>query len=128
MRLGKKLLELQEIRFIIIGVLNTVIGTTVMFVAYNIGGLGYWISSSLNYIAGSIFSYYANKYFTFKATEKSKREIIRFILNITVCYFVAYGLAKPLISTILGKFNFGIEIIDQISMVMGMCLFVIINF
>ena len=124
----KKLLSLEQIRFIIVGVLNTVIGMAAMLIAYNIFHLGYWISSALNYIVGSIFSYFANKYFTFKSEKKSWNEIIRFVVNIAVCYGIAYGVAKPLINMLLGHVGFSVSILEQISMVMGMGIFIIINF
>lgn len=124
----KKLLNLEQSRFVIVGVLNTLIGTTVMFVAYNVGGCGYWISSALNYIVGSIFSYFANKYFTFRTHDRSLSEMIRFILNIIICYAIAYGVAKPIINMLLEKSNLSLQIKEQIGMLLGMCIFVVVNF
>lgn len=124
----KKIFERQEIRFILVGVANTIIGTTVMLIAYNLLGFGYWISSALNYVVGSIFSYFANKYFTFQSHQQSVKEIIYFILNIAICYFIAYGLAKPGISFLLGSMGLSSSMMDQISMITGMILFVIINY
>ena len=123
-----KFFQAESSRFIIVGVANTVIGTSVMFMAYNLFGLGYWISSALNYIVGSIFSYFANKYFTFKSEKKSWNEIVRFVVNITVCYGIAYGIAKPLINMLLGQVGLSVSILEQISMVMGMCIFIVVNF
>ena len=36
------------IRFIIVGVVNTLFGTAIMFVFYNVFHLSYWISSASN--------------------------------------------------------------------------------
>ena len=124
----KKIFSLEQSRFVLVGVMNTIIGTTVMFVAYNFLGLGYWISSALNYIVGSIFSYFANKYFTFKSENKSGKEIVRFVLNIVLCYFVAYGLAKPIINVLLGSIISNISLLEQLGMILGMGIFIIINF
>ena len=124
----KKIFALEQSRFILVGIMNTVIGTSVMFIAYNFLGLGYWISSALNYIIGSIFSYFANKYFTFKSENKSSKEIVRFVLNIVLCYFIAYGVAKPIINILLGNLSLGISILEQLGMILGMFIFVVINF
>ena len=35
-------------KFVIVGVVNTIIGSTIMFVFYNILGLTYWMSSASN--------------------------------------------------------------------------------
>lgn len=97
-----------------------------MFVAYNIIGCGYWISSAANYIVGSIVSYILNKHFTFKNTSENKKTIIRFIINIAGCYLIAYGLAKPLVSKVLHQYPTNIR--DNMSMLVGMGLFVVLNY
>lgn len=120
----------EMIKFGFVGGMNTLIGTAVMFFAYNALGLGYWVSSALNYIVGSIFSYFANKYFTFKSKKKSLREVFRFVVNIAVCYLIAYGIAEPLVKRIgnYWEWGFSTSVLEQIAMVMGMCLFVVLNY
>ena len=97
----KKIFDITFWKFIIVGVINTIFGTGIMFVFYNVFHLSYWISSDSNYIFGSILSYFLNKYFTFKDQTKSKKTILRFVLNITICYLIGYGLAKPFVIYIL---------------------------
>ena len=123
-KLAKRIIHFEQLRFVIVGCLNTIIGTTVMFIAYHCG-LGYWISTALNYIVGSIFSYFANKYFTFHSKTKDKKEVFRFVVNIVVCYFTAYGVAKPIIIWLLGS---GSKFIDYVSMILGMFIFIVINY
>ena len=96
-----KLIDITTIKFLIVGVINTLVGTGVMFVLYNFFSVSYWISSAANYVVGSIVSYFLNKYFTFQNKEKSLKQMIRFIVNIAACYLAAYGAAKPLISWLL---------------------------
>lgn len=97
-----------------------------MFLAYNVFSASYWLSSALNYILGSILSYFLNKYFTFQSKEKSWSQVVKFVLNITVCYFLAYGLAKPLVMRILSGQE--IKLVENIAMVVGMVLFVGLNY
>jgi len=117
-------------RYIVVGILNTLIGTTIMFLSYSFLGLGYWLSSFLNYFFGSIFSFYANKYYTFKSTQKTIREIIFFIGNILVCYVLAYGLAVYLVKVILEFINLNLSLayVEQIALGCGMILFVLFNY
>jgi putative flippase GtrA len=124
---NKKLIN-QLFSFGIIGVLNTIIGTSVMYFMYNILGAGYWLSSASNYIVGSIFSYVMNKRFTFSIKERDYVFLIKFILNISLCYLVAYGVAKRFISFILGQTLSNEKNIGNISMLVGMILFVVLNF
>ena len=43
-------------KFILVGIANTLFGTGIMFVFYNVLHLSYWISSASNYFFGSILS------------------------------------------------------------------------
>lgn len=113
-------------KFILVGVANTIVGTGVMFLAYNVLHLSYWISSASNYVVGSILSYFLNKFFTFKSNEQAGRTLPRFILNITVCYLLAYGLAKPLVGICLS--GMAVNIQENLAMLVGMCLFVALNY
>ena len=122
----KQLLDITFWKFVLVGIVNTVVGTAVMFVAYNIFHFNYWISSASNYIIGSIVSYFLNKYFTFQNKEKSVKQIVMFIINITICYLLAYGLAKPIVSWILNDQSKLVQ--DNVSMLMGMGAFVVFNY
>ncbi|MGN0292539.1 MAG: GtrA family protein [Lachnospiraceae bacterium] len=122
----KSLLDISMLKFIIVGVINTLAGTAIMFTAYYVFHFSYWVSSALNYILASILSYFLNKYFTFQNRDRSPKVVLRFILNIAVCYLIAYGAAKPLAAWVLQ--GFGKQIQDTGAMLTGMCLFVVINY
>ena len=124
----KRLIFLEQSRFIMVGIMNTLIGMAAMFIAYNIFHLGYWISSAMDYIIGSIFSYFANKYFTFKSDRKSAAEVVRFVINILICYLLAYGIAKPVVSAVLENVDISVSFLEQLSMLFGMCIFVVLNY
>ena len=89
-----KFFDRTFLKFLIVGVINTLVGTAVMFGCYNLLHFGYWVSSAANYVVGSIVSYFLNKYFTFQVKERSIRFVVRFIINITICYLLAYGMGK----------------------------------
>ena len=113
-------------KFVLVGIVNTLVGTGVMFAVYNLLHLSYWVSSASNYVMGSIVSYFLNKYFTFQNKEKSWKQIGKFVLNITVCYLLAYGMAKPLVSWILNGQSKSVQ--DNLSMLCGMGAFVVFNY
>lgn len=123
---AKSFIDITMLRFIIVGVINTLVGTAIMFTAYNVLHFSYWVSSALNYILASILSYFLNKYFTFRSREKGIKVVLKFTLNIVVCYLIAYGIAKPLAAWALK--GMGQTIQDNGAMLVGMCLFVVINY
>lgn len=122
----KGLFDEKLIKFVIVGIVNTLFGTAIMFGLYNLAGCSYWVSSAANYIFGSILSFFLNKYFTFKNKEKSFRQVLRFIVNILVCYLLAYGIAKPVILYFLSGTSKKTQ--DNIAMFAGMCLFTAFNY
>ena len=122
----KNLFDEKLLKFILVGVVNTLVGMAIMFGLYNLAHCSYWVSSAANYILTSILSYFLNKYFTFKNKERSWKQVLRFAVNIAVCYGLAYGIAKPLCLQLLG--NASVAVRDNVSMLVGMCLFTGLNY
>ena len=121
-----KLIDKTTLKFILVGIINTFVGTAVMFILYNTFHTSYWFSSAMNYIVGSVISYFLNKYFTFQNKEKSVKQVIYFVINITLCYLIAYGIAKPIVRLVLSRQSMKRQ--DNIAMLSGMCLFVGLNY
>lgn len=57
-------------KFILVGIVNTIVGAGTMFLLYNIADCSYWIASVANYLVGGFVSFLLNKYLTFKNTKK----------------------------------------------------------
>lgn len=115
----------ELVKFLIVGVLNTIIGASIMYVAYNFLGLNYWISTSLNYIVAGTFSFFANKKFTFKSEGKTFQKIILFIITLVFCYFIAFYLSKKIMIFINID---NIKLKENISMFLGMIIYTVLNF
>lgn len=126
MNLIKKLADKTFLKFMMVGMINTVFGTTIMFVFYNILDFSYEISSIANYFFASILSFFLNKHFTFKSKQKSLPEAIRFIIIIAVCYVIAYGIAKQVALAVLGFLDKKTR--ENIAMLIGMGLFAVLNY
>jgi len=121
-----KLFSKQFIRFLIVGLINTLIGSAIMFILYNAVHLNYWFSSACNYIITSIVSFFLNKYFTFAVKEWSLFMVAAFAVNIACCYGIAYGIAKPVMRYVLQSQS--IKIQENGALFAGMCLFTGLNY
>lgn len=113
-------------RFILVGVVNTLVGAAIMFVFYNVFHFSYWISSASNYFFGSILSYFLNKNFTFRYGKTDLKSIARFTLTILVCYLLAYGIAKPTMASLLSDYSVSVQ--ENVSMLLGIVLFTALNY
>ena len=124
----KKLFDKSFLTFLVVGVVNTLFGTAIMLVLYNVFGCSYWVSSFCDYFFGSILSYFLNKHFTFHYQGTDWRSIVKFALNIVVCYLIAYSLALPLTRAALESLQLSKPVVENVAMLVGTVLFMIINY
>lgn len=86
-------------RFIIVGIINTTVGLSVIFLALYIG-LGNFSSNIIGYSCGLVSAYFLNKHFVFRVNNNNlnHRElflflvvfILSYIANISVLYTLLY--------------------------------------
>jgi len=122
----KKLFDKTFLKFVIVGIVNTLFGTAVMFVLYNVFNASYWLSSAANYLFGSILSYFLNKYYTFKYRDRNFRVVFRFTLIIIISYLVSYAIARPLTVAILANQTEKLQ--ENIAMIVGTVFFAGVNY
>lgn len=122
----EKFFDRKLLRFLIVGIINTIVGSTIMFSLYNIANMSYWFSSACNYFFTSILSFFLNKYFTFSVRQWSVFMVIAFILTIAFSYLLAYGISKPLLNFLLK--DAPLKIRENIALFTGMCIFTFINY
>ena len=121
-----KLIDSTVPRFLLVGIINTLVGCGAMFLLYNLAHWSYWLSSAANYVLGGIVSFFLNKYFTFRRREWSWRQVVRFALNVAVCWLLAYGLAERLALWALS--GWPEQLRANAAMLVGMCLYTGLNY
>lgn len=114
------------LKFCLVGVVNTLIGSGVMFGLYNLAGCSYWFSSAMNYVAGGVVSFFLNKSFTFKVKSGGIKQVLRFVLSVAVCYLIAYSAAKPLMYSLLSEAS--VTVRDNVAMLTGMVIYTGLNY
>jgi len=81
----------QGSRFMLVGVLNGVIGLGTTYAAYNLFNVPYPLANVLGYTLGLINSFILNKKWTFQSKKDPKKEIILFLLIFGVSYSLNLG-------------------------------------
>lgn len=122
----RKLIDPTMFKFLLVGIFNTLVGGGTMFLLYNLAGCSYWVSSAANYIVGGVVSFFLNKYFTFQNRERSWKQVGKFVINVAVCYIIAYGLAKPTVVFLLRGQTQTLQ--ENAAMLTGMCLYTGLNY
>lgn len=139
----KKLLSLFDIKlwkFLLVGVINTLVGEGLKALFLAVTPLGPFPASAVSTALASVLSYFLNRYFTFKYQGSSAKAIWRFALNILVCYILSHALSLLLLYPLLtggeGGWFAGLTLIsteskssaDYIATYAGSCLFVAFNY
>ena len=125
----KRLLALFDVKmwkFLLVGLLNTLVGDGLSFLLINATTIGMWWATALPMALASVMSYFLNKYFTFKNTEKGWRPVLRFAINIAACYLLAYGIAIPVMQWALSAADPVLR--DNVAKLTGMVLFTGFNY
>ena len=127
----EKLIDKTLWKFLLVGVVNTLIGCGIMFLLFNLvpwsnRDVGYWVSSAANYVIGSVVSFFLNKIFTFQKKGWSWAQAGKFALSVAVCWLIAYGAAKPLVLYLLAGQPEKIQ--ENVAMLVGMCLYTGLNY
>lgn len=121
-------------KFIAVGIVNTLIGEGLKFLLYNLFHTDVWVSSIIGIVVGSVISYFLNKHFTFKNKEKGWKPILRFALNIAICFTLANVIALNLVkwfclTNSITMFGMSVDsFAGNASMLAGSCLFVAFNY
>ena len=121
----KKLFDASMWKFLLVGVANTLLSAVIMFL---LEGLGYWSSTAIAYVAGSVLSFFLNRRFTFQSKAPFWPSVLRFAINVAVCYVIAYSLAQPLAELILGWIGLPAIWVERLAKLGGMVLFTCLNY
>lgn len=120
-----KILDASILKFLLVGVGNTLLSAVLMIL---LEGLGYWPSTAIAYVAGAVMSFFLNRKFTFQSEAEMGRSAVKFAINVAVCYVLAYSIAQPLGSMILGAMGVKDVWLERLTKLGGMGLYTILNY
>lgn len=125
------LLDVKFLKFVLVGVINTAVDYGLFLILRGICPdtplwLHWIVVTAIPCAVASVLSYFLNKCFTFKNTDKGWKPVFRFAANIAACYMIAYGIAIPIMEWALTAMHDGWA--DNITKVVGMVLFSCCNY
>jgi len=92
-------------RFLLVGVANTILGLSVIYLLLHLVGMSYWMSTFLGNSVGAMMSYYLNRRFTFRSKNAVSKSLILFVIVTLLCYVVSYSIGMNLVEWMLGTSN-----------------------
>lgn len=132
-----KFIDLTLILYVIIGVMNFIICTGLMFVLYNVADISQHIAPVVNYSLGSILWYVGCRFVLFRKNKTTLQQLLRFFIEVVVCYALAYYVIAPFVSWIILRFDgvrevFSFGGVDNISgncdMAIGAASYALLNY
>lgn len=116
-------------KFLLVGIINTLLGLSIMFTCLNIFEWSYWISTLIGNSSGALISYLLNRKFTFQSKVPYTKGASRFILVIIICYFLAFSISEGVSKSFLVKSSYSPLLSqNELSILLGSCLYTILNY
>lgn len=122
----KRLIDKTLGRYLVVNILCWCIGTSIMFLLFNLHIGGYWFASASNYIIGGTLGYFLNRKYTFRSTDRQWADVLKYIVHMLVCYFLSYSLAPNLCSRLYQLFD--LHAANNVSLLVGAGLFAVLNY
>jgi len=120
-----KIIDKSFLKFLLVGIVNTGVSFVFMFLLED---LGYWVSTSIAYIAGAGVSFFLNKKYTFNSEEKLLKSAIKFAISVALCYLIAFSLAKPFMVWALSYTALSTIWVERVTKVFAAGLYTLINY
>jgi putative flippase GtrA len=114
------------LKFLLVGIVNTIIGYATMFALYNFAKLSYWPATAISYTATIFMSFVLNKYYTFAVKHFSLKQFASFVACVSCSYGLAYSLARLIAG--LSAENTSETYRDNAAMLVGMFVFTCLNY
>lgn len=123
------MLQHSFVRFLMVGVVNTIVGLSAMYIFLHGLSLSYWASTFFGNVIGAIVSYFLNRTFTFKSSAAVGKSMFRFAAVILVCYFLSYYLGEKLAVAVLNQLSFiGKKYASDAAVLFGTGIYTITNY
>jgi putative flippase GtrA len=116
------------VRFLLVGVLNTLVGLSAAYLLLNAAGLSYWASTFWGNCIGAVVSYFLNKTFTFRDNQAIGKSWWKFIVVILVSYVLAYWIGLYAASWVLDRFTDNPRWMENAAVLVGAGLYTIANY
>ncbi|MEH7237124.1 GtrA family protein [Bacillus sp. JJ1562] len=106
----------------IIGVMNTFVGLSCIFLLLHVVGLSYWLSTFLGNSIGAAVSYMLNRRFTFASETTLGRSIPLFVIVILGCYFLSFSLSKMVAGFFFAQYT------NEVAVLLGTGFYTVMNY
>lgn len=113
------------VKFICVGIINTCVGLSIMFLCFELFAWNYWMSTLTGNGVGAVISFFLNKNFTFQSNVPVIRGFLRFIFSLSICYLIAYKIGLDFTYLILDDIT---KFKNEIAIIVGSIFYSLLNY
>ena len=106
----RRVFDRTLICYMVIGILNFLFCTGLMFLLSNVCGFSDHVAPLFNYGLGSAIWFLSCKYIVFPGHKSSWKQIARFLLEVLTCYLLAYYVISPLLANAFLRIPFVVKL------------------
>ena len=137
MKRVKKMVDRAFALYLVVGVLNFIFCTALMFFLYNVCGFSEHVAPIINYGLGSLIWYLGCEYIVFPGRPHTVQLVTRFAVEVVICYVISYYLlAAPIANWALQyeqvydffTFGGGAKVTANCEMASGSLVYALINY
>ncbi|MEI7539397.1 MAG: GtrA family protein [Candidatus Saccharibacteria bacterium] len=118
----------EKIRFIVVGGLNTLIDFSILFFLVNIFSTPVFFSNIISTSVALVFSFFANKKFTFKSNNSDKLQIVYFLLITLVGLWIIQPIIISLVKLLVEQWLLNSSVILLIGKLLATCVTLVWNY
>jgi putative flippase GtrA len=117
------------IKFLLVGLLNTIVGLGFMFFLKNGFNLPYWVATFTGNTLGAVVSFLLNRSFTFTSCVPIKEGVPRFAAVIIICYLFSFSISRLLAESLTDR-DWQMNLIsnDSLAILLGTGIYTISNY
>lgn len=121
--------ETVFIKFILVGMMNTAVGLSAIFLLLNVFHISYWISTFGGNVIGAAVSFSLNRSYTFSSNASIRKSMPRFAAVVGLCYFVSFSGGEAVADLVYDLiFQTSIMKQDMLAVLLGTGLYTLLNF
>ena len=123
----KRLTDNSFVRFLLVGVGNTLLSAALTLVLYNGLNVPPVLSSAIAYVAGAVMSFFLNRHFTFHSRAALVPSAVRFAVNVAVLWTLTTPLLQPWAARTLRTWM-GERMANSLALLGCMGLYTVLNY
>lgn len=107
----------QVFRFIVVGLVCTLINYGVFYLLFALLGVNYLLSSASGFIAGVVFGYPINRLWTFEVSKAENSSLLKYF----IVYLISLAISLLLMAVFVQNFGIGAQIANVICILVTTC-------